>query len=170
MFKAAERLMTMDDATWARHANPLSAYSRITAGPFLFLAIWSPFWIGWWGLIPIAAAAFWTWLNPRLFPPPRSTKSWATRVVLGERVFLARKEVPIPEHHVRLGMISAYAAAPFVALFVLGLWRGDFWLAAAGFHAAILAKLWFCDRMVWLWNDMKDATEPYRRWSRADWG
>ena len=169
MFQFAERMMTMDDATWARHANPLSGYSRFIAGPALFLALWSPYWIGWWSVLPITAAALWTWANPRLFPPPKRTDSWATRVVLGERAFLARKTVPIPVEHARIAFIATGVSVAFMALCVLGFVRADFWLAFTGFHAAILGKLWFCDRMVWLWNDMRDAHENYRRWDRAEW-
>jgi hypothetical protein len=28
----------------------------------------------------------------------------------------------------------------------------------------MLGKLWFVDRMVWLYEDMKDATPEYRSW------
>ena len=56
IFKAAERLMAMDDAAWTRHANPWSGISRFSCGPLLILAIWSRDWIGWWSLIPIALA------------------------------------------------------------------------------------------------------------------
>ena len=36
----------MDDATWARHANPWSAWTRIPILPLLCLAIWGRAWIG----------------------------------------------------------------------------------------------------------------------------
>jgi hypothetical protein len=29
---------------------------------------------------------------------------------------------------------------------------------------AYLSKLWFVDRMVWLWQDMQDTNEEYRKW------
>jgi hypothetical protein len=29
---------------------------------------------------------------------------------------------------------------------------------------AYLGKLWFADRMVWLWENMADATDEYRSW------
>lgn len=169
VFRSAERLMTMDDGVWARHANPLSVYSRIVGGTAIFLALWSPFWIGWWGVLAIGVAAFWTWINPRLFAPPTESTSWATRAVLGERVFLARGKVPIPHEHWTVAMIATGGAAVFLGLAVLGFVMASFWLAFTAWHAATLAKVWFCDRMVWLWDDMKGATPDYQAWDRAEW-
>jgi len=37
--------MGMDDATWKRHANPWSGWSRITILPLLCLAIMSRVWV-----------------------------------------------------------------------------------------------------------------------------
>lgn len=168
-FAWTERLMSMDDTVWARHANPLSVYSRIAGGTAVFLAVWSPYWLGWWGAVLIALAAMWIWLNPRLFPPPEDTKSWATRGVLGERVFLNRKKVPVPEAHRRVALIATGCAAAFLGLTILGLVKQEFWLAFTAWHASTVAKLWFCDRMVWLWDDMKAATPVYRAWDEARW-
>ncbi|WNN88974.1 hypothetical protein P0S91_22390 [Gloeocapsopsis dulcis] len=39
------------------------------------------------------------WLNPRIFPPPASTNNWAAKAVLGERVWLNRDKIPVPEHY-----------------------------------------------------------------------
>lgn len=169
VFSASERLMAMDNDSWARHANPWSGWSRVSTGTLLFLALWSGFWIGWWSLIPISLAVLWTFANPRLFSPPRSTENWATRGVLGERAFLNRTSIPIPEHHVRMGWITTVIAMFFMALCALGFWQQEFWLAFTGWHAAILAKIWFVDRMVWLWEDVKDSHPVYQAWDRADW-
>ncbi len=59
----------MDDATWERHPNPWSVYTRMLGLPLIALAVWGCAWIGWWSLVPIAAVAVWLWLNPRMFPP-----------------------------------------------------------------------------------------------------
>jgi len=37
-----------------RHANPISVWTRFAVLPLLALSIWSPVWIGWWSLVPIA--------------------------------------------------------------------------------------------------------------------
>ena len=86
----------MTDETWARHANPWSVWTRFTAFPALILAVWSRAWLGRWAAVPIFGAVLWTWLNPRLFERPRSTDNWASKAVLGERVWMNRDAVPIP--------------------------------------------------------------------------
>lgn len=169
IFLISERLMGMDAESWARHANPWSAWSRIAGAVPVFLAIWSVHWIGWWAAIPIAAVAIWTYVNPRLFPPPTHADGWAQQGVLGERVWLARHSVSVPLHHLRLGYITTSIAAGFAVVFLYALWRGDLVLGATAWAASVMAKLWFVDRMVWLWRDMKDTHPVYRAWARADW-
>ncbi|MCK0166516.1 hypothetical protein MWU52_03020 [Jannaschia sp. S6380] len=154
IFAAAERLMTMDDRAWARHANPWSVWSRATTLPLIALAVWSRVWIGWWALIPVALALGWTWLNPRLFPPPRDRDTWPGRGTLGERVWLRRGQIDLPSHHVRAAWVltatSAFGAVPLVwGLVVL-----DAGWTICGIALVAGPKLWFVDRMVWLHQDM----------------
>lgn len=157
IMNGTERLMVMDDATWARHANPLSVYTRIPILALLVLAIWSRVWLGWWALAPIVLLVFWTWVNPRAFPVPARLDSWASRVVLGERLYLATGTRPIPKHQAaaarRLSLLG-FAGLPFI---VLGLIVLDPWMAAFGTVVSMLGKLWFCDRMVWLYEEMTAA-------------
>jgi hypothetical protein len=49
-------MFALDDATWMRHANPWSVWSRNTGLPLLILAFWSRTWIGWWSIVPIVVA------------------------------------------------------------------------------------------------------------------
>ena len=39
-----------------------------------------------------------------------------------------------------------------------------FWPTIFGVALTALGKLWFVDRMVWLYEDMKDARPEYRAW------
>jgi hypothetical protein len=39
-------------------------------------------------------------------------------------------------------------------------------VARDGAALVYAGKLWFLDRMVWLYADMKNATPTYRRWSQ----
>lgn len=154
----------MDNAAWARHASPWSVWTRIPLIFPLVLAIWSRTWIGWWALLPVALLLAWTWWNPRAFPPPRSTDNWASKAVLGERVWLNRRAVPIPaRHRVVPHLLNALAAAGGLLL-AYGLIVLDAPATLLGTALAFLGKMWFVDRMVWLFEDMKDADPAYRSW------
>ena len=164
--KALERLMAMDEATWARHANPWSVWTRMSCLPLLALAVWSRVWLGWWALLPLALAVAWTWFNPRAFPPPVRTDNWASKGTFGERVFLNRKAIPIPRHHEVAAKALAALSAPGLAVLIYGLAVLDLWATLCGLVATMLPKLWFVDRMVWLYDDMKDAKPDYAGWLR----
>lgn len=168
VFHWAERLMGMNEASWARHANPWSGYSRFTVLPLLVLAIWSRDWIGWAAAPLVLLCLAWAWINPRAFAPPRSVEAWVTKGVFGERVFLNRKAVPIPAHHVTwaylLTAVSAFGLPPLV----WGLWVLNPAWTLLGLVLTMGGKVWFVDRMVWLWSDMKDADPSYEAWARAE--
>lgn len=162
--ESSEKLMGMSDDVWQRHANPLSGWSRVSILPLLALAIWSRVWLGWWAMLPIFAMLIWTWLNPRIFPVPSSTDNWMSKGVLGERVWLKRKTVPIPSHHARMATTLNVLAGVGLIPFVIGLVQLNVWATVAGTSVMMIAKLWFLDRMIWLFDDMKDANEEYRSW------
>lgn len=157
--KFSERLMGMDDATWERHANPWSGWSRITILPLLCLAIGSRVWLGWGAMWPVLAVVIWTWINPRLFGPPSHHTAWMTKAVLGERIWLAREAKPIPAHHMRIATLLTYAAGIGALVLVFGLWRLDLGWINAGLILSMGAKLWFLDRMVWLHADLGERSE-----------
>ncbi|MEW2914437.1 DUF6653 family protein [Leisingera sp. JC11] len=166
LFAASERLMRMDDAAWARHANPWSVFSRMSVLPLMTLAIWSRVWLGWGGLLPVLLVLAWTWWNPRAFAPPASTDNWASRGTFGERVFLNRAQVPIPRHHEQWAKGLAWVSAVGVIPWVHGLWALNPGTTLAGLILMIGGKLWFVDRMAWLYQDMKDKHPSYAGWLR----
>ena len=154
----------MDGETWARHANPWSVWTRFTILPLFALAIWSRVWLGWWALVPVAALVLWTWLNPRFFSRPRSTDNWASKAVLGERVWLNRDKIAVPERHRRAPNVLSVIAGLGMPFVIWGLIALDIWPTLLGLALVTLGKLWFLDRMVWLYEDMKDAQPEYRSW------
>lgn len=155
IFKLSEWLMAMDDEVWARHANPWSVYSRFTCLPLIAFAIWSRVWFGWWSLLPVAIALFWTFYNPRAFAPSARNEGWAFKGTAGERLFLDRRRVPIPAHHeVMAKVLTALSALGGVPL-LYGLIVLDVGATACGLSVMILTKTWFVDRMVWLYDDVK---------------
>ncbi len=156
IFKLSDRLMTMDDEAWARHSNPKSVYSRFSCLPLLVLAIWSRVWLGWWSLLPLALALFWTWYNPRAFQPPANLDNWASFGTFGERIFLNRKQNKIPHHHEKMANILTWASAFGAAILIYGVVALNAWATVLGIFMSIIPKVWFVDRMVWLYEDMKD--------------
>lgn len=154
----------MSDEAWQRHANPWSVWTRNTVLPLLIAAIWSRVWLGWWSLLPIALAVLWMWLNPRVFPPPASTNNWASKAVLGERVWLSRDKIPVPPQHRQMPLVLSVVSGLGVPFLVWGLVKLDVWPTLFGSALVYMGKLWFLDRMVWLYEDMKDADPQYQSW------
>jgi hypothetical protein len=157
-------IFQMDDEAWKRHANPWSVWTRNSVPPLLILACWSRVWIGGWAVIAVIAALLWTWLNPRLFPPPESLDSWASKGVLGERIWLNREEVPVPAHHQGVPTLLSSISASGVAFTVWGVWALKLWPTVFGATVLYGGNLWHFDRMVWLFEDMKDAAPEYKKW------
>jgi hypothetical protein len=144
----------LDEEGWARHANPWSGWTRFATLPLLVLAGWSRVWIGPWWLLFFALLLAWLWVNPRLFPPPRTWDAWITRGVLGERLWLARDTAPVPPHHRSLPAILSVVALAGLLPMVYGIIALEPWPTLAGMAVVLLGKLWFVDRMAWLHRDM----------------
>jgi hypothetical protein len=160
------RLFGLKGDSWLRHANPLSVWTRFAVLPLLALAIWSRDWIGWWSLAAVALALVFMVVNPLLFPPPRSTRNWASKGVFGERVWSDRDTVDIP----RQFRDSRVPAATYVfqtaglAIMAYGLVELDLLAVVSGTLITQVAKAWFIDRMVLLYEDMKARNPEYAAW------
>ena len=156
-------LFGLDDERWMKHANPWSVATRYSVLPIIVLAFWSRIWIGWWCAVPAAVSLAWMFFNPVLFPRPASTRNWASKSVLGERIWMNRKRVPVPDHHRRMpGLLNLISAAG-MAMCIWAIVILSPWMAGLGTSLAYLGKSWYLDRMVWLFEDMKDRPE-YGAW------
>lgn len=166
-YKLIEKLFSMSERTWRRHANPWSVWTRLVTGlPLIGLSVWSRDWIGTWAAVPVLVTVLWLWLNPRVFPEPRSTDNWASQGVLGERIWLVRRCVPIPTHHMAAAKTLLSVGAAGFILFAYGLWQLNLWPTLLGGVVAFFGKLWYFDRMVWLYREMKDQNDEYASWGR----
>ena len=158
------KIFKLNDKNWMRHSNPWSAWTRVPIIIFLAIAIWSREWIGYYSLIPIGIVLFWTFINPRVFPPPKSTKNWTSRAVFGERVWINRKKHPIAQHHLTMIMILNTISFLGLPFYIYGLWKLHFWITLTGIILVLLGKFWFLDRMVWIYNEEKEKKQEYKDW------
>lgn len=125
---------------FARHSNPLSAWSRWASIPLVVLPFWKR------STRAGTAVAAWMLLNPIVFPKPRNEQAWATRAMLGEELWSER---------LRFDTASVVNAASTAAMTVsiAGAWRQSarqtfpaaaaqltltlvFWKLMADFYAA----------------------------------
>lgn len=165
--KLSEKLMSMDKSTWEKHSNPWSVYTRFTMLPLISIAFWSRDIIGSYSLLPITLSFFWIWLNPRVFRPPLKTNNWASMGTFGERLYLNRKNEPIPEHHAIPTIILQIMSGLGLPFFIYGLYSLNIWALLLGNIWIIAFKAWFVDRMVWLFRDMQNTDPTYQRWTRS---
>ena len=166
MSTSVTRLFGLEGDKWMRHANPVSVWTRFAVLPLLALAVWSRAWIGWWSLAAVVLALVFMMVNPLLFPPPRSTRNWASKGVLGERIWSERAKVDIPAQFRGSGVTNMTYAIQVVGLaaLVYGLVELDLLAVVAGLVIMQTAKAWFIDRMVLLFEDMKARVPEYAGW------
>jgi len=153
----------LDENTWMKHANPWSVITRNTVLPILIIAFWSRIWLGWWALIPILIALIWVFVNPRVFSKPKSTNNWASKAVLGERVWRNRNKIAVPDHHKLMPNILSIISAIGGILVIYGVFQYHLWVTLLGSVLIYAGKLWFLDRMVWLFENMKQVPK-YKKW------
>lgn len=155
--KKLAKVFGLEGGAWEKHANPWSIWTRFATLPFLILAIWSRVWIGAYCLIPIAILIIWIFLNPTLFNKPSSFDNWGSKSVFGERYWSERKKNTVPKHHNTPIFILTVLQTMGGILLMIGLWKLDLILTSIGTITVYMAKMWFLDRMVWIYEDMNRA-------------
>jgi len=157
------KLFNLTEENWMKHANPWSVWTRYSVLPIIVLAFWSRVWIGWWSLIPAIISLAWMFFNPVVFNKATSTKNWASKAVLGERVWSNRDEVAVPKYHITAPKILNGISSVGMALSIWAIVTLSVWPAILGISLAYLGKSWYLDRMVWIYEDMKHLPE-YGKW------
>jgi hypothetical protein len=152
-----------------RHANPVSVWTRFAVLPLLVVSIWSRDWIGWWSLIPIALSLVWLGVNPLFFSEPRSTNNWASKGVFGERIWTEADRSAFPtEFRSKVPAVTMIFQAAGLAVLIYGLVVLGPLAAVTGIVIVQLAKLWYIDRMVLLFDAMKSRNAEYAAWDYED--
>jgi hypothetical protein len=160
------RFFGLEGESWMRHANPISVWTRFAVVPLLAASVWSREWIGWWSLAAVALSLIFMLVNPLLFARPRSTRNWASKGVLGERIWAERNQYEIPVQFTGSRVPAVTYAGQFVGLAMLtwGLVELDLVATVAGLVLVQGAKAWFIDRMVLLFEDMKARRPEVAAW------
>jgi len=162
--KFTSRALKMSDDVWMRHANPWSGWTRFFSLPLLYGAIWSRKWLKWLAVIPVSLVVIWIGINTRVFKKPPSTDNWMSKVTFGERIMAKREEAPVPGHHLPVLKAARLVSSSGALLSIYGLYGLKGWPTFTGMLLVMLGKTWYMDRMVWVYEDMKDERPQYREW------
>jgi hypothetical protein len=140
----------IETAFWEPHASPASVWGLVATYPLLILAVYrrsGPL---------LAAVPCSVLLNLRVASSPEDDTAWATRVVLGERVWLERGLASRPGD---LGAVGVGAAVQLYTLRAALTRRPG--RTAAGTVASMLLMLLFFDRMARLYeHETHDSARP----------
>jgi len=157
--KQIAKIFNLKGDNWMKHANPWSVWTRFATLPFLIFAIWSRVWIGWYSLIPIIILIMWLVINPTLFKKPKSIDNWGSKAVIGEKYWSERKKNPVPRRHKVTIIILTILQTIGGIILMIGLWKLEVNLTIIGAITVYLSKMWFLDRMVWIYEDMTKPNE-----------
>ncbi|MEZ5924885.1 MAG: DUF6653 family protein [Hyphomicrobiaceae bacterium] len=108
-------MSSLEDRRWAGRSHPWCVYTRLAAALALIVAITTHRSLGVQALIPIGVCLFFIIINPFIFPAPKDKTRWATRSVLGQRLWRRREN---PGWDVPSISRVASALAYFVALWL----------------------------------------------------
>lgn len=125
-------------AVFARHSHPLSAWSRLATMPLLLVPLWTRRWTH------ALLIAVWFLANPVMFGRPRSTRSFASRAMLGEEIWMTEKprDAALAIDVVASGLtfgaaVAAWKHRPVVAAVSIGLSMAaivEYWRHVAGIY------------------------------------
>jgi len=147
---------------WRKYTNPWSIWVRFFILPMLIISMWSRVWIGQWSLLLVLLTFIWIWFNPRLSASKKTKNIWAMQAILGERIWLNRKNKLIPEHHFFVITALQIIVLSSFIICVAGIIILNLWLTLFGLAMTYIGMCWFLDRMVWLYNDDKLQREKNR--------
>jgi hypothetical protein len=85
---------------------------------------------------------------------PKSLDNWGSKSVLGERCWSERKEKPVQQHHNTPVLILKILQSIGGIILIVGLWKLEINLTIIGTIIVYLSKMWFLDRMVWIYEEM----------------
>ena len=117
-------------------------------------------------MIGVGLAIVWMFVNPLLFKAPKSTRNWASRTVLGERIWVDRNKVELPEQfRSRAPSLIANSYSTIgMGLLVYGLVDLNLLATVTGILITHGGKAWYLDRISLLFAEMKGRNAEYAAW------
>ena len=86
----------------------------------------------------------------------------------GERIYLNRsKENLIPTHHLRMCRIIMALQIVGVPFWCYALYAYKYDSVVLGTLWLMFTKMWFVDRMVWIYQDVKNLNPDYQTWLKS---
>ena len=67
-------------------------------------------------------------------------------------------------NHLRAILVLNTFTTCGLPFFIWGIYELHLWSTLLGLTLVILGKMWFLDRMVWVYEDMKDKSKEYLSW------
>ncbi|MBP9757306.1 MAG: hypothetical protein KBD06_01780 [Candidatus Pacebacteria bacterium] len=128
----------LSEKVWERHANPWSGWSRVVSMPVIAVGLYlHNVWI-------LGAAVVWLFVNPVLFPKPRSVDNWMSKGVLGEQLYYGdgkkfKRDLPT--------LLNVLNVPVFIS-FMYFAWQQQALLTIFAGVLTMTIKFWFIDRMV----------------------
>ena len=90
--------------------------------------------------------------------------NWASKAVLGERIWIDRDRIKIPAHPTLLPNLINVISTLALVFLIWGLIELDIQMTLFALVIVLLCKFWFLDRMVRLFEEMKDRDTGYKSW------
>ena len=90
--------------------------------------------------------------------------AWLRHANPWSRVWLNRDVIPVPDHHRIVPHVPNGVTAIGAVFVAWGLIELAVWPTLLGSVLVYCGKLWFLDRMVWLYEDMVEQHDQYRAW------
>ena len=75
-----------------------------------------------------------------------------------------RDVIPVPQYHRTVPHILSGVSGVGMLMVLWGVLWFEVWPALFGVVMVYFGKVWFLDRMVWIWQDMRDASPEYQSW------
>ncbi|MTH98305.1 DUF6653 family protein [Roseibium sp. RKSG952] len=153
---------------WQQKVYPATVYFRILGLPALSAAIWSHVALGTGpAFLLTCATVVIMMLAPRLFGRPKGNLRWAAKSVYGERIWLNRAKLPIPNDDAGNALAMFFTWMIGTGVMIWGSIEALPVIAVPGLVIAMAAHISFQDRMVKVFNKMETAHPLYRFWAVA---